>query len=260
MKLPSSHPASHKGQNGNVLVIGGNEIFYGAPVLAALGVEKSGADLLFLMLPEKHMHVAQNTILNCIMYPFEKEHFCNADIENTSFCSHEPDVLLIGNGLGKHPETLQSVVKFLRQTKISVVIDADALVPEILDIPHTAQWVLTPHEGEFQRLFGCEGSLQNVRKMAQKYGCTLLKKGQIDGIVDPQGVSYENKTGVARMSVGGTGDALAGIVAGFLSQGLSAFEACKSAAYYWGKCGQQIAKYRFSFSAQDMLRVFPFIM
>ena len=84
MKLPSRNIKNYKGQNGIVLVIGGNEQFYGAPVLAALGVEKSGVDLIFLSLPQEHMNAAKQASLNFILHPFHISHFSLTDIDIVS--------------------------------------------------------------------------------------------------------------------------------------------------------------------------------
>jgi len=257
MKLPSRKNNSHKGENGKVLMIGGNEVFHGAPILASLGAEKSGVDLIFLMLPKKHVLPATVTSQNIIVRTFVGDHFTEEDIGSIDFCPHEPNVLLIGNGLGKKQKTKQAVLKLLSEMKIPVVLDADALIPEILDIKMISSWIITPHDGEFERIFGLDATAKNVQKMAKKYSLMILKKGAVDFIAGPDGNFTENKTGTPHMSVGGTGDALAGIVSGFLAQGLSPFEACESAAFLWGKCGEELAKKRFSFSAREMLERFP---
>ena len=114
-------------------------------------------------------------------------------------------------------------------------------------------------KGEFQRIFGCKGNSENVAKMAKRNGVTILRKGPVDIIADSNEQVHENETGTPHMSVGGTGDALAGIVSGFLAQGLTSFEACQSAAYFLGKCGEDLATSRHSFSASDMLQRLPYI-
>jgi len=256
MKLPTRKSGSHKGQNGNVLIIGGNEVFHGAPILAALGAEKSGADLIFLILPKQHASSAKNTSLNFIIQTFEKDYFSKKDIDIVSISSYNPDVLLIGNGLGKQKETQNALLQLLIETDIPVVLDADALIPEILKIKRNSEWIITPHEGEFQRLFELEATKANIQEMAQEHNMSILKKGAMDIIADQSGNVVENDNGVSQMSVGGTGDALAGIVAGFWAQGFSSLEACESAAFLWGRCGEELTKTKYSFSARDMLEMF----
>ena len=93
--------------------------------------------------------------------------------------------------------------------------------------------------------------------MAEKYQCTIVKKGHVDILAGKNGEVVENKTGVPEMSIGGTGDVLAGLIAGFLAQKLSAMEASELATFLWGKCGEEMAKTHFSFSAKNLLEIFP---
>lgn len=254
--LPSRNPASHKGENGRVLVIGGNELCHGAPILSAMGAEKTGIDLLFVALPSLHQIPVRTTLLNAFVLPFRGNFFSRADLPLLLEYSQIVDTVLIGNGIGKESETKEAIQAFLSPLHIPVVLDAEALFPEVLQIPHSNPWVITPHEGEFGRLFGEKGSSQAVQKVAKQYGITILKKGIEDLIVDENGNFAINTTGVAEMSLGGTGDVLAGIVAGFVARGLSPFDAAHSAVFYWGKCGEQMKKSRWSFSARDMVEEF----
>lgn len=257
MKFPVRDTNSHKGQNGKVLVIGGNDEFHGAPILTALGAEKSGADLIFLMLPEHHAFAAKMASENFIISPFQERNFAEADLNFALEKSHNADVVVIGNGLGKETETHQAIVSFLSQATIPVVIDADTLIPEILEIERKSEWIMTPHSGEFERVFHKEATSENIAAMAQKHHLTILKKGAVDIIASKSDDIVKNETGVPQMSVGGTGDALAGLVAGLWAQKLSAGEACETAAFLWGKCGEYLAETQYSFSAREILTIFP---
>ncbi len=258
MKLPVRKSSSHKGQNGRVYVIGGSEHFYGAPILTALGAEKSGVDLVFVAFPSEHRKAVEKAGLNFVLHEFQDSHFTQKDLP--SILKTDSDVFVIGNGLGKHPETHSAIIQFLSQVSVPVVIDADALILEILQIPKTSQWILTPHAGEFERIFGGEAGEANIASMAQKYNCIILKKGPMDIIAHPSGKDVHNTTGVPQMSIGGTGDALAGIVAGFVAQGIPALDACVSGACLWGRCGEILAKKQSSFSAEEMLNIFPKVL
>lgn len=93
--------------------------------------------------------------------------------------------------------------------------------------------------------------------MAKEHDCTILKKGAVDIIADAQGNYAEHDTGCATMTVGGTGDALAGIVGAWWAQGMSGFDACRAASFYFGACGQELSERRFSLRAHDIVESFP---
>ncbi|MBI5414687.1 NAD(P)H-hydrate dehydratase [Candidatus Peregrinibacteria bacterium] len=257
MKFPVRNLDAHKGDHGKILIIGGSEVFHGAPILAALGAEKSGVDLVSLFVPEAQAMVTKMASFNFIVHSFGKPHLTLSNVQSILERAKTADVLVLGNGLGKHPETHAAILDILTNVNIPAVIDADALIPEILTIKKKSEWILTPHEGEFQRLFGKNSTPKIVQEMAKKYTYTILKKGRVDIIANKNGEVVENKTGVPEMSVGGTGDVLAGIVAGFFAQGLSSLNSSELGAFLWGKCGEELAQTHLSFSAIDMLSVFP---
>ena len=259
MKIPKRNLLARKGNNGKVLVIGGNEVFHGAPILTALGVEKSGVDLIFPFVPPKHEIMTKITSENFIVHTFQKNIFTPKDAQNALNLCQNADVVVVGNGLGKEKETECAILDFLTFVKIPVIIDADAIISGILYVPNKKNWILTPHEGEFQRLFKEKGTKTNVQKQAKIHQFTILKKGKEDIITDKK-QNFLNTTGCPEMSIGGTGDALAGITAGFLSQGLSPFEAAQSATYFWGKCGEELQKEKFSFTTREMLERFPYVV
>ncbi|MEI7511465.1 MAG: NAD(P)H-hydrate dehydratase [Candidatus Peregrinibacteria bacterium] len=284
--IPKRFSASHKGQNGTVLVVGGNEIFHGAPLLAAKGAEKSGADLIFLCLPACHAVPARVASLNFIVTPFTGGHLEEEDFPLILSRAEKADVVLMGNGLGVGgaqcvEALLKSIVRHF--SHLPLVLDADALIPEILSLfvfsPDTSdrspsgishpptpltrgakrgsQIVLTPHSGEYTRLFGQTPTVEHLKKMAKQHQCVILLKGEIDNIAGPNGEFFENTTGSSLMTVGGTGDSLAGILAGYIAQGMTPFDAAVSSAFSWGKCGEELEKTQSSASAMEMLEVFP---
>ena len=258
--LPVREDGTHKGQNGKVLVIGGNRYYHGAPILAALGVERAGVDLIYLMVPEVHKVPARMSSFNFIVHSLKNDHLNTKDLRNVSKLLREVDVVLVGNGIGQKEQTKAAVVHILEKARGPVVLDAEGLFPEVLEAKRSSELILMPHVKEFTRLFRCSASRNNVVKMARQYGVSMLLSGAVDLIVDSEGTMVENKTGVSQMTVGGTGDVLSGIVAGFVARGLASREALISAAYYWGRCGEVLAKKRFSFTAQEMLEVFSEVL
>ena len=265
--LPSREKSSHKGQNGKVLIIGGNRYYHGAPILAALGAERSGVDLVYLMIPELHKGVARGYSLNFIVHPLKNDHLNTKDMRNVAKLMSEVDVICIGNGIGQKDKTREAILQIIEKSKIPVVLDADGLFPHVLGVRRNCELVLTPHEKEFTQMFNCKPSKEKVGEMAHKYRVHILLTGETDLIAvssckenREQGVEnsevIENKTGCPQMTVGGTGDALSGIVTGFMAQGLAPREAMISAAYYWGKCGEVLSQKKSCFTAQEMLEEF----
>lgn len=257
LKLPVWHLDSYKGQQGRVLVVGGSSMYYGAPILASLGAEAAGADLVTMFIPREHLCAAKNYSLNLFLREFVGHSLSMQDVGNIISASDKCDVVVIGNGIGQDSGVVDAVQEILRKLDIPVVLDAEALMPQILDIRGKKQsWLLTPHGREFKRLFESEPTVENIRKMAQKHEITLCVKGMIDYVASPN-LFYENRTGVPQMRIGGTGDALAGIIAAYYSMGMDAFNAAKTGVFFWGKCGERMMQKNHTLLAYSMLRYYP---
>jgi len=247
------NPNSHKGDNGKVMVIGGNEMFHGAPLLAALAAEQAGADLVYLWLPSCHAQVARTYSLNLIVHTFQETHLSPADVKTLLHFAEQTDVVVIGPGLGSHPDTQKAIKTFLTELQVPAVVDASALL-RITQFPKGS--VLTPHRGEFTALTGEEPEPAHVQKWAKEFGVTIVCKGPKDIISDGKDVAL-NETGNALMSVGGTGDALAGFIGGLMAQHVPAFEAAELATRLWGLAGDERAKTHASLRAEDLLPIIP---
>jgi len=256
VKLPEREKSSHKGERGRVAIVAGSKDYYGAPIFNALGAECSGADLITLFLPEQHLQVAKSSSLNLFLREYVKGNLGLKDLGLILKECESNHVLLMGSGLGRDQDTLRVIKLILENVRIPVVLDAEALFPDILEIKHEANWVVTPHVGEFKRLFGMDATEAKVIECAKNHGLTVLLKAPVDIISD--GVStYINATGCPEMRVGGTGDGLAGIVASFISQGFSPFDAACSAAHYFGLAGEDLAKHNYCFTTQEIIKHFP---
>ena len=107
--LPTRSKTSHKGDNGKVLVIGGNEIFHGAPIMAALCAEKSGVDLVYVVVPINQQNLARHFSLNLIVDTFSGKHLRPRDVEKIISWSKKADVMVIGNGSKKVGVVIDSV-------------------------------------------------------------------------------------------------------------------------------------------------------
>ncbi len=246
-------PNSHKGQNGKVMVIGGNAMFHGAPILCSLGAEYSGVDLVFPFLPPCHAQVARTYSLNFILQTFEKDHLISADVKRILDFSKKADAVVIGPGLGDAKETQKAVKELLSKLDKPTVVDASALI-YTNSLPKKA--ILTPHRGEFKNLTGDEPTPENVQKWAKSLNVTIIVKGPEDIIADKEDLII-NKTGNALMTVGGTGDVLSGLIGGLIAKGHPPVEACHIAASTLGEIAEYLAEAQSSIRAAELIELIP---
>jgi hydroxyethylthiazole kinase-like uncharacterized protein yjeF len=262
-KIPDKDSNSHKGEKGKVLVVGGSDKYYGAPILTALAAEKSGADLITICLPKQHILAAQHYSLNFFLHSYVNNDMGLKDIGLIIELSNLHHAVVIGNGIGDNIDTQKAVSMILQEINIPVVIDAEALLPEILNIARKSRRLVTPHKKEFKRLFGTDldknSILYTIVDNAKKHDLTIVVKGAIDYIATGNKIE-ENHTGCPQMRVGGTGDALAGIITSYIAQGLDLHDAAKSACYYFGKAGEILAEKQTDFSCYDLIKTYPAVV
>jgi hydroxyethylthiazole kinase-like uncharacterized protein yjeF len=221
---------AHKGAGGKVLVIGGGP-FQGAPYLAGLGALRAGADLVRIASP------VFEPVPDLIFDRLEGEVIGMEHIDRLLELAADSDVVVIGNGLGQESH---DVVGRVAEHCKKAVFDADALRRPV---PAAAESIYTPHAGEFTRMTGIRpgdellSRAREVKKAAHQG--TILLKGPVDVISDGRRVRF-NRTGSPAMTVGGTGDVLAG-VAGAIFCHLPAFESACIAAYVTGRAGEDVA-------------------
>lgn len=240
-------PDSHKGDFGRVLVIGGSGTYSGAPALAALAALRTGVDLTFIAAPEKTAYEISSMSPNLITIKLGGERLDPRDVPVLLNWLDRVDALIVGPGLGIHPETFQAVSDILstvEKRNLPVVVDADGLkaIAAVKRPLKISKIVLTPHAGEFKMLTGKEvpAELQKrghmVKGTAKEVEATLLLKGPADVISDGKRVKF-NFTGNPGMTVGGTGDVLSGIVGAYLAQGFNAFECACAGSFVNGRAG-----------------------
>jgi ADP-dependent NAD(P)H-hydrate dehydratase / NAD(P)H-hydrate epimerase len=247
---------SHKGDNGKVMIIGGSEMFHGAPILSALGAEYSGADLIFPFIPPMHADAAKTYSLNFIISTFAENHLTMKDVKSILNFSKKTDSVVIGPGLGTNPETKQAVKALLAHLSVPTVVDASALIYSNT-FPKTT--VLTPHRGEFKELTGDDPTPKNVQKWAKDLKVTIVCKAPKDIIADKDELAI-NDTGNAMMTVGGTGDVLSGLIGGLIAQGMKPFEAGQYGTEILGKIAENIANTQNNFTAIQLAQEITTIM
>lgn len=247
--IPKRNSDAYKGHGGNVLVIGGGP-YQGAPYLAGLGALRGGADIVRIASP------VFEPVPDLIFEPVEGQAIGPEHTEQLIRLAEQADVVVCGNGLGANShDVVGAVAPHCRRA----VFDADALR---LPLPKPAgETIYTPHAGEYARITGVTLAPDPVARAdaARSAGLpgTVLLKGQTDVITDGIRVRF-NRTGSPAMTVGGTGDVLAG-VAGALLCSLPAFEAACIAAYVNGRAGMAVARERgVGMLASDLVDRIPF--
>lgn len=264
---PIPKPDSHKGENGRVLVIGGGP-YTGAPSLAAMGAYRIGVDLVQIATPESSYITISSYSPNLIVHGMQGAIFSSSNLDQVLGLANLVDVVLIGSGLGRDPRTQEAVREFVKECGKPMVIDADAfsalsMNPELLK---GKKGIVTPHSREFATLFGrsLPGDLDEragvVREASARIGMTVLVKGMVDVISDGDRTKF-NRTGNPGMSVGGTGDVLAGICAGLLAKGVEPFEAARMAAFTNGAAGDlAFSDLCYGLMATDVIDNIPSVM
>jgi NAD(P)H-hydrate epimerase len=231
--LPRRPRTAHKGQGGEVLVIGGGP-YQGAPYLAGLGALRAGADLVRIASP------VFEPIPDLIYTRLEGQRIGEEHLEALIPLAERADAVVCGNGLGQESH---GVVQAIGPHCRKAVFDADALRAPL---PAAKETVYTPHAGEFARMTGekppeaLPARGRAVQAAARKG--TVLLKGPVDVISDGTRVRF-NRTGCPPMAVAGTGDVLAGVTGALLCR-LPAFEAACIAAYVNGAAGMRAAATR----------------
>ena len=229
--LPGPAPCDHKYSRGHALVVGGDGAHSGAARLAARAALRVGAGLVTVHAPDAAIPVYAAQ-LTAVMVA------STSDLD-TALADERRNALLIGPGCGVSPTTRAQTLRALDAGK-RCVLDADALTvfgdePAALFAALRADCVLTPHEGEYRRLFAHEGDkLARARAAAQECGAVVVLKGADSVIAAPDGRAAINANAPPTLATAGSGDVLAGFVLGLLAQGMPAFEAAAAAVWLHG--------------------------
>jgi len=266
--IPPRKSSSRKGDNGKVLVLGGSYLYHGAPILSSLAALRTGADLVYTCVPKINVTATRAYSPNLIVVPLVDAKLTRGAVRKLlGIIPKELDSATIGMGLGiQDREALKILVKDLLDRAVLLSLDASALVPDILTEIKDKKVTVTPHAGEFKRLFG-EAPSDNVKQrtaLVEKYakdnGITILLKGPTD-VVSNGSKTFLNPKNLASMTVGGTGDVLSGVVAAMLCKNKTPVEAASAAVYVNGKAGALAQKKNgLHIVATDLLDFIPVAM
>ncbi|MDQ3143128.1 MAG: NAD(P)H-hydrate dehydratase [Bacteroidota bacterium] len=249
---------AHKYTNGHVLLIAGSHKMAGAALLAASASMRSGAGLVSVCIPE---------ILFKIVHEFVPEAIC-INLEELMIHSENSNyhAIAIGPGLGKHA-TMEAIFELIRNYDLPTVIDAEAInylasnKHHVRNLPKNS--ILTPHAGEFDRLFGTKRNtlerIETARKKAGDHNLIIILKGRYSAICLPSGKVFFNSTGNPGLATAGSGDVLTGMIAAFLSHQYTAEESCMLACYLHGIAGDLAAENYTSecMIARDIIEYIP---
>ena len=258
----SRDPESHKGDHGEVLVVGGGP-YAGAPALTAQAALRAGADLVRVACPTGVAHEVQGYREDLIVRPVEGRQFEPGHVGQVLEFAEEQDAIVVGPGLGADPDSLEAARALLEGYSGTAVVDADAL-QVVPDLTTEADLVCTPHQGELVGMGGPRSDDWRERRalvadFATELGHTLLVKGQYDVVSDGERTRV-NRTGNPGMTVGGTGDVLAGVT-GALAATQTPVDAAAIAAYANGRAGDIVVEeWGHGLLASDMVEAVPAAM
>jgi ADP-dependent NAD(P)H-hydrate dehydratase / NAD(P)H-hydrate epimerase len=260
----------HKGDFGRLLVIGGSDVYSGAPTLVSMAAMRTGVDLVYLATPQKNGYQITALSPDLITIKLEGDNLNPANIATLESYLKLVDVVAMGPGLGLAGET-QAFVKVMidevERAGKPLVLDADGLKAFAkFKRPLKVPLVLTPHAGEYAILTGealpedQEERVAHIQKNAKKLNATILVKGKTDIIANAEKAKL-NFTGNSGMTVGGTGDVLCGIVAGLMALHSDPFEAATAGAFINGAAGDFVAaEIGYHMVATDIIEYIPALL
>ena len=262
MRYPIPEDNSHKGCNGTLLVIGGGP-YCGAPAMAAMAAMRVGSDLVRIATPSASAKSVASFSPVFVMDEMRGEVLGPGHVKKLIELSDMCNAVLIGPGLGIDELTVDAVNEFVKNCKRPIVIDADGL-NALGKTFHSngSPTILTPHSREFLRLGGTIGNdpAAHVSIKATETDSIILMKGPNDIVSNGKDIRINN-TGNSAMTSAGTGDVLAGIVAGLLSKGMDAFDAACLGAYISGRAGDLAFEEKsYGLIAIDIIEMIPRVL
>lgn len=264
---------SKKYDFGLLIVIGGSDFYSGSPALAAMAAFRAGCDMVRVIAPKRAADIIASFSPNLAAYPLEgrwleRRHLATLleMTESAKAVSYGKTAVVIGGGMGRSEETQKTILEYLEQVPVPVVIDADAIhaLAKKPELVKGKPFLFTPHTYEFFVLtnrqvykLSEEEKIKAVQEEAARLQTTILLKGPTDIISDGKEVVL-NRTGSSLLTVGGTGDTLAGITGALIVRGADIFTAAQAAAFINGLAGELAGeKLGESIIATDLIETIP---
>ncbi|MDR2967965.1 MAG: NAD(P)H-hydrate dehydratase [Methanobacteriaceae archaeon] len=283
IRLKNRKMTSHKGNNGKILIIGGSKDYHGAPAIAGMSALTTGVDLVYIATPKSASLAIKDHSTDLIVKEFDGDYLNLNDLDEILELAGRVDTVLIGPGSSQNEETRKLFNVLVKKIKKPLVLDADAL--KLIDlslIKDKDDLIITPHLNEFKSFFTniiqesddqdldlifdnlsyekLQEKITIFQKITRNINGTVILKGKYDFIF--KGNKFRiNKTGNPGMTVGGTGDSLAGVCASLLSQGLNSYDSGGIATYLNGASGDlAMEKYGYGFRASQLSEFLAILM
>jgi NAD(P)H-hydrate epimerase len=225
---------------------------------------RAGVDLVTVVAPERAANIIASFAPDLIAYPLKGDCLKKEHLPELLKFTEKKTAVVIGGGLCKEKETLETIIEYLKDVKIPAVIDADAIhaIASNKDIIKE-NFIITPHTWEFYVLSqitvgaDLEERIKAVKEVTEKLNTNILLKGHIDVISNGKEIAL-NEVGSPFMTKGGMGDTLAGICGALLARGIEPFTAACAAAYINGKAGEIASKkLKESVMTSDLINAIP---
>ncbi|NBC20185.1 MAG: NAD(P)H-hydrate dehydratase [Alphaproteobacteria bacterium] len=257
--LPAPQSDTHKHSRGRLICVTGGPSNTGAARLAAMAGLRAGAGLVTLLSPPSALNINASHVTAIMVRAFSES-------RALAEAARGADCAVIGPAAGVREETRADTLALL-STQCSSVLDADALTvfaaePGTLFDALRPEDILTPHPGEFARLFAdlievSDNRIEAVRRACARAGAVILLKGPDTVIGEPGGRAVINTHASPWLATAGSGDVLAGIIAGLRAQGMPAFEAAAAGAWLHGEAGRRLGH---GLISEDLPDVLPAIL
>ena len=268
LRLKNRSNSSHKGNNGSILIIGGSKDYHGAPAISGMAAFGAGVDLVYVATPKAVSIPIKSASPDLIVKSLEGDYLNLNHLDEILKLADKVDSVLIGPGSSINDETSKLFNILVSKIKKPIVLDADALKQvDISLIKNKKNIILTPHLAEFNKFFNADlkldldsydfnkvdNNISEFQKVTKSIKGTVVVKGKNDLILSSSKFRI-NRSGNAGMTVGGTGDALAGIITALSSQGLNTFDSACLGVFINGLAGDKAYEnYGNGFSASNLV-------
>ncbi|GBU27217.1 hypothetical protein R84B8_00743 [Treponema sp. R8-4-B8] len=269
--LPARKETGSKIDHGLALLVCGSRGMTGSAALASVAALRSGCGMVHLAVPESLIDTLSVKVTEPVLHPLAEtaSGACSASALNDvlSLCERM-NALCVGSGLSRDPQSASLVRELIGITDKPAVLDADGLNAFVGALPelakHKGEIVITPHMGEWKRLFGDLPDepldrINKIREYAAQYNINILLKGSPSLAVNAKGTAVILPFGNSSLAKAGTGDVLSGIIVSLIAQGCTCFEAAILGAYLHGEAGwfAGLALTEYSVLASDLIRYIP---
>lgn len=248
--LPVRERTANKYSVGKIFVLAGSQSFTGAPFMTAQSALRAGAGAVVLGVPKSIQPVLAKKVTEVILLPLDETETGTVSLGSLDVIRDRirwADVVVVGPGMSRNPETDRLIREVVRSAERSLVIDADGLNALSGSVSilrkRKSPTIVTPHSGELSRLIGIPSSAidrdraASARESARLMRCIVALKGAPTVTADPRGLSYVNSTGNPGMATIGSGDILTGIIASLAAQGADPLTATWSGVFLHGRAG-----------------------